>query len=466
MTKRKLTSNEIENIIDFIKPNKNIPQKTAMSIVKSHKQRLRAQLQDIHIYPDIIPKLTEILTKDYYASQITPGESVGILCGQCIGEKNTQSTLNSFHHAGISEKSVVTGVPRFEELINATKNPKAKSCYIYFTQGTQSISELRGIIGSSLVELTLKSLIIEEKFEMNKSPERWYTPNLILYNKDLSEYKHCISLKLNTRVLYEYKITLQNIAEKIEGMYNDILCIFSPLHMGYLDIFVNTEHISLDNTHSSNNNIDEDEDDTASEINMSLTSNFHSFVTEENKEQVYLEEVVYPHLLDIKLCGISGISNIYYIEKDGEWMIETEGSNLKEILMLPFVDISRTYSNDIWEIYETFGIQATKQILINEFMDIMGGINYCHVKLLVDWMCFSGSIASISRYTMKKDECGPLSKSSFEETLSNLTSAALYSEVENTDGVSASVICGKRSKAGTGMFKLTIDMKIIKELSE
>ena len=92
---RFLTEDEIESIIDFIKPSISIPYKTAMSIVESNKNRLRSQLKIQKVYPEIIPELKETIIKNYLSSIIEPGESVGIICAQSIGERQTQNTLNS-----------------------------------------------------------------------------------------------------------------------------------------------------------------------------------------------------------------------------------------------------------------------------------------------------------------------------------------------------------------------------------
>jgi DNA-directed RNA polymerase beta' subunit len=73
-------------------------------------------------------------------------------------------------------------------------------------------------------------------------------------------------------------------------------------------------------------------------------------------------------------------------------------------------------------------------------------------------MTDAGSIASITRYTMKKDESGPFGKASFEETMDNFLNAASKGEIEPTEGVSASIICGKRAKIGTGMINLKLDI--------
>jgi len=93
--KRLLTKDEIENILDFIKPNKNIPVESAIASSNLIKERFRKQLRNQEIYPSVIPSLKKEIEKNYRNSLIQPGESVGIIAAQSIGEKNTQSTLNS-----------------------------------------------------------------------------------------------------------------------------------------------------------------------------------------------------------------------------------------------------------------------------------------------------------------------------------------------------------------------------------
>ena len=95
MNKRKLTSEEIEFLLDFIKPNEKIPPETANSVVMLSKKRFRKQLVDQILYPEVIPQLKVLLEKNYRESLIDPGTSVGILCAQSIGERQTQNTLNS-----------------------------------------------------------------------------------------------------------------------------------------------------------------------------------------------------------------------------------------------------------------------------------------------------------------------------------------------------------------------------------
>ena len=153
-----------------------------------------------------------------------------------------------------------------------------------------------------------------------------------------------------------------------------------------------------------------------------------------------------------------------------EWIVTTEGSNLYGLFTHSLVDKKRTLSNNMWEIYRVFGIEATRQFLIEEFMDVVSSdgtfVNSSHVELLVDLMVYTGTIISISRYGQKKVGSGPMSKASFEESLENFLKAGLNGEKETTDGVSASIMLGKLPKTGTGVFDLKVDVNAIMRMGK
>uniref|UniRef100_A0A1B0GJN3 DNA-directed RNA polymerase subunit n=1 Tax=Lutzomyia longipalpis TaxID=7200 RepID=A0A1B0GJN3_LUTLO len=72
----------------------------------------------------------EIETR-FQQAQVSPGEMVGALAAQSLGEPATQMTLNTFHFAGVSSKNVTLGVPRLKEIINISKRPKAPSLTVF-----------------------------------------------------------------------------------------------------------------------------------------------------------------------------------------------------------------------------------------------------------------------------------------------------------------------------------------------
>jgi DNA-directed RNA polymerase subunit A" len=347
--------------------------------------------------------------------------------------------FDTFHRAGQGDKTVTTGVPRFQELLNATKNPKMVNCNIYFNERCETIQELREIVGHNLVCLKLQDLSENIEIKMNKEEEPWYEIFKILYNDNFSKHKDCISIKLKKNILFKYRINIEEIANRIEKEWEDLHCVFSCNEIARIDIFIDMEKIKF----------------TESQL---------LFVTEENAHEIYIDECVLPILEKLVFFGIPDIKNIYYTNdsKTGEWYIETDGSNFRQLLALPIIDMSRLHSNNVWDIYYNLGIEAAREFLVNEFESIMEGINSCHVKLLVEKMTFNGNISSISRYTLRKDECGPLSKASFEESVEHMVKSGFAGEIEKCIGVSASIICGNRAKMGTGMIDLKININQLK----
>jgi DNA-directed RNA polymerase beta' subunit len=350
---------------------------------------------------------------------------------------NTQSTLNTFHKAGQSTKQVTVGVPRFNELLNCTKNPKIVNCKIFFKNGNKTVQELRETISYNFVCLTLKDISKSIEVKIDKEYEDWYDTYKIVYNDKFASFSNCISIKLDYEIMYKYRLNIMHIVKIIESEYDDLHCVFSPLDKERLDIFVDVS-------------------------NIQFTEDRLLFVTPENAHEIYLEECVQPILEKITICGIPGITSIFYTNDNGEWYIETEGSNFKKLLGNDIIDMTRLQSNNVWDIYNTLGIEASREFLIQEFSSIMEGINTCHVKLLVEKMTYSGTISSISRYTLRKDESGPMAKASFEESTDNYIKAAFNCDLEKIHGVSASIICGKRAKLGTGFMDLKININQLK----
>ena len=125
--KRRLTSEEVDHIFENFEtffPN-FINQEQRLTIIGYMQDALREQLAECEIYPEAIDELRKQMREMIARAIIPPGESVGILCSQSIGERQTQLTLNSFHSSGLNVSTVTTGVPRFLEVLNATKEPKA-----------------------------------------------------------------------------------------------------------------------------------------------------------------------------------------------------------------------------------------------------------------------------------------------------------------------------------------------------
>jgi DNA-directed RNA polymerase beta' subunit len=441
--KRHLTSQEVEYILKDIKPVIGIPYDTSKSISDSIKLPLRDELQSLEVYPKIIPNLRKEIGDNYERCKIQPGESIGITAAQSFGQFYTQSTLNTFHTAGLAVKAVVSGVVRFEEILNATTKPKGVCCTIKFKDNNTTLYKLRESLKSSIVYFDIKKVSSTIKYSPStKSCPDWYDSFKILYNNNFEHLTHYITIELNKKLLYEYLIDIEDIATAIETVYTDLFCVFSPIHIGVIHVYADTSSITL-------------------------PDEILHYVTQENMISVYMEEVVIPNLEKLKISGINDVENAFFMQDKDTWYIDTEGGDFAELLTHPLIDMENTTTNSIWDIYNTLGIEAVRQFLVEELVSIMPSISIYHSKFLVDYMTKTGTITSISRYTMRSEGSGALSKASFEETLDNLINAGLHGEIENPNSVSTSIICGKLGKFGTGICELKVDVsklqKIIKQ---
>ena len=475
--KRALNQKEIQSIldeIDNVPKSLSLPVPTQQSIRNNLKKDIAKQLKSVMIYPAGIPRLREEIISQYHKTMVQPGESVGILTAQSIGERQTQMTLNTFHSAGMAIATVITGVPRFGELLNATKDPKMVSCQIYFNECDEDLESLRKYIGPSLRQFTLRELMVSHTINLEKTPEKWYDGFMIFRDtadvtidmlcgditNDIKAEYGCISIQLDPKIVFEYSINLGDIANKIESDYEDIVVISSPVNLAQIDIFINLRQIQ---------------------------NNPSDIFLGKNDSVIYMENIVRPVLFDMVVCGIPNIKNFFYKKynvneiadktkslkqlnsaesKKSRWMVETQGSNFMELLAHSKIKKDIVVSNNMWDIYEALGIEAAREFLIDEFMNVVSSdgssINIRHVMLLVDLMTFSGTISSISRYGVKRDQAGPLAKASFEESLDNFLKAGVFGDVESTKGISASIMCGKRSQIGTGLCDIMYDFTKLK----
>jgi len=487
-----LTEKQLEDICDSIPINKSLPEFVGKSIVNNIRTRLYNDLSNITIYTEMYEKFKDEIVRFYYKSLAEGGLAVGINASTSLGERQTQTTLNSFHAAGLSVKTVVVGVPRFSELLNATKSPKMVNCLIFLNDEFKDISELRNIIGNSFTDITFKRLIKSYELIKDESLEEWHYLFCEIYDIKPSNLGWRLRFYIDISVLYEYQITMKMVAKSIMNEYGDTTVLYTPDWKGILDVFVDescfTEIENLKNIFDPlsqcQDEIKEEEEleesdieDDEEEVRNSDTSIFNKkeIINFEGKEDeipddivrvIHMEDKILPSLQNIRISGIEKIKDIFFEKRKDEWIISTEGSNLYGLFSNPLVDKYRTICNDMWEIYNVFGIEATRQFLIEEYMDVVTSdgsfVNSSHVEILVDVMVYTGTIISISRYGQKKVGCGPMAKASFEESLENFLKAGVNGEKESTDGVSASIMLGKMPKTGTGVFDMYLDIpKII-----
>ena len=137
-------------------------------------------------------------------------------------------------------------------------------------------------------------------------------------------------------------------------------------------------------------------------------------------------------------------------------------------MALDYVDPTRTMSNDIREVFKVLGIEAARQMIYMEMMDVMefSGvyINYHHLGLLCDRMTCNQNLVPIFRSGLLSDDVGPIAKATFEVHTEVLLNASRHGEFDHMRGVSANVMCGQFGNYGTGAFQVVLDMKEMEKL--
>ena len=423
--------------------------------------------------------LLETITLKYKQALVHPGEMVGVIAGQSIGEPTTQLTLNTFHLAGVASKSNVTrGVPRIEEILRLTKNPKNPSLTVFLKSIDETDQEKATTYANMLEHTKLIDVVksvqiyfdpienttfIEEdkglvdqfyEFEqfMNECTETVDDPT--------QKSKWIIRLEINAEKLLDKNITMDDIHFAITNSYpNEIKCAYSDYNDNNLVFRIRM-----------NSDMFKKKSGGAEPLDQS--------------DKIYLLKSFQDTLLNnIVLRGVSGIQNVLprklqnmVVKEDGKyvrkdvWILDTTGSNLLEILGSDFIDKNRTFSNDIKEVFDVLGIEAARQVVYNEFVDVMEFsdvyINYHHLSLLCDRMTMTKNMVPIFRSGILNDDIGPIAKATFEVHTEVFLNAARHADFDSMRGVSANVMCGQYGYYGTNSFNLLMDMKEMVKLQD
>ena len=397
---------------------------------------------------------------------VRPGEMVGSIAAQSIGEPATQMTLNTFHLAGVSSVNVTLGVPRLKEVINIAKKLNTPSMNIYLKEkpegyNNDEILELRGKVEhTSLLNIVALS-------------EIYYDPDI--KNTIIDQDKNMID---------EYmEICEEEIDNLIENDNLSPWLLRLVLNKDYFNIKMETiEEIIKKKVQNANAVVihtRETADEKKFHIRLSCKEG-EKEKKEKYKSLEYLKFFENGLLTEVSLCGIDSIKKVYvrnikqvkYNEngeqipsKDApeESVLETDGTNLAKIFEVEEVDFKRTISNDINEIYSVLGIEAVRKSLVQELRNVLKPygiyVNYRHISILCDLMTQKGYLTSITRHGLNRNEYGPIRKASFEETVEILLDAGIFSEKDELKGISENILLGKLTNVGTGYFDLLIDFK-------
>lgn len=163
-------------------------------------------------------------------------------------------------------------------------------------------------------------------------------------------------------------------------------------------------------------------------------------------------------LLDSCVSGIQEIRNSLVLKEGEDWVIKTFGSNFLKIIEFDEIDMTRSYTNNIYEMANVLGIEAARSTVIREINSTMKqqglDVDCRHIMLVADIMTFSGEVRPIGRYGIAGMKSSVLTRAGFEETIKHLVKASVRHDEDNFDAIFDNVMVNQQVPVGTGMFEL------------
>lgn len=368
-----------------------LPQKLMDEVVeKVVKARLSA---------DEARKVVDRVVLEYMKCIVEPGEAVGMVAAQSIGEPSTQMTLRTFHFAGVRELNVTLGLPRLIEIVDARKTVSTPIMEVYL-EGEYARSREKALEVARELELTTVENV-----------SRAITIDYIDYS---------IVIELDPAMLENRGVEPKDVVKalnRIKGKRGSVELD------GYTVIF----RTGLDDA-------------------IKLKRMYDRVRTLRIKGVKGVKRAV-----------------VRYDEKLGEYKIITEGSNLLAALSIEGVDHRRTISNNIHEVAEVLGIEAARALIVKEMKNVLDeqglDVDIRHIMLVADAMTMTGRVRQVGRHGVAGEKPSVLARAAFEVTVKHLADSAIRGEVDELRGVVENVIVGSRIvSSGTGIVKLMMEV--------
>lgn len=363
------------------------------------KDQLKKYLEGKEITDTQFDQILNRVVNEYQNTRIEACEAVGIIAAQSIGEPGTQMTMRTFHYAGVAEINVTLGLPRLIEIMDARKEPSTPTMTIF----------------------------LEPEFGVDRDRARevsWQIEAAPLHEfgditTDMENMQ--IVVHLNTAVCEKRKILPAAIIEAAPRKIRE--------RRHYRDFEFESDE-------------------------KSATINFVPKDQESYQNLFQLAE----HVRNVIVQGIDDIERVVVRKESGEYILYTEGSNLKDVFDVEGVDTTRTRTNNISEISQVLGIEAARNSIIYEALSTLSEqgilVDVRHIMLVADMMCMDGEVKQIGRHGIAGEKESVLSRAAFEVTVNHLLDAAVANEVDELSGVTENVIVGQPIQLGTGDVKL------------
>jgi DNA-directed RNA polymerase II subunit RPB1 len=428
-----------------------------------------------------LDEIKKEIINSFNKSIVEPGEMVGIIAAQSLGEPVTQLMLKSFHSSGIGGKGGTDiGVDTIKEVFSLSKNPKAPLMEIYFEKEYRTKKDYANKIASHIKFTTIKDLRNKIEIFYEPSPDDFdgfiikdnvgesfytYQANKQCCASSIDGLPWLMRIEFDKEKLISKEVTLLDIKSQFcfawEKRYTDI----KGMKREKKQLVDKITKIAVQS------NTDNDEIPVI-HIRFDMT----------NFTQTTLIDFMDIFVDEFKLKGMPGIEDVNSgkafeerilsfdnpdksEEKNSEYVIYTKGINMESIKNIVGVDLNRTYCNDILTIYENYGIEAARNYIIRRIITVLtsngSGTNYQHIQIFGDLMTQVGTLTSIDRHGLNKLDNDPLSRASFEKTVDQLITAAVFNEVDYMKSVSSRIMAGLCIKGGTGLCNLILDKELL-----
>jgi DNA-directed RNA polymerase subunit A" len=352
---------------------------------------------EIDITPEEVDRIFELAKEEYLKSLVQPGEPVGIVAAQSIGEPGTQMTLRTFHFAGVRELNVTLGLPRLIEIVDARKTPSTPMMKIYLKEEYKNNVE--------------KVLEIARKLEYTKVQN-------VVSSIDIDLANFAIILTLDPDMMRDKGVS-----------FSDVVSALKKLKL--------PEH-----------EIEESEEENRITITFTNLSDIMTLFKLREK------------ILNAKIKGLKGIKRAIVRKEGDEYVIYTDGSDLAAVVEIPEVDTTRIWTNNVFEIQKVLGIEAARAHIVREIKRVLDeqglDVDYRHILIVADMMTRDGTVKQVGRHGVTGEKESILARAAFEVTVKHLLEAAIHAEKEEFVGVVENIIIGQPIRLGTGMVELTM----------
>jgi DNA-directed RNA polymerase subunit A" len=371
----------------------------ALDLPYRTREDLKASLKERDVTDEEFGRILEMVFSEYRKSRIEPCEAVGVVAAQSIGEPGTQMTMRTFHYAGVAEINVTLGLPRLIEIMDARREPSTPTMAVF--------------------------LLNDWAFNRDRARE--------------------VSWQIEAAPLHEFgDITIDMENMQVLVMLNKAVCDRRKISID--EILEAAPRKIREKRHFRDFDVEGDPK------KVSIT------FTPKNQESYQNLFQLAEHVRNVIVQGLDDIERVVVRKEGGEYILYTEGSNLKDVFEVEGVDTSRTRSNNISEIADVLGIEAGRNAIIHEALSTLNeqgiGVDVRHIMLVADMMCMDGEVKQIGRHGIAGEKESVLSRAAFEVTVNHLLDAAIANEVDELNGVTENVIVGQPIQLGTGDVKL------------